>query len=297
MAGFVPPNVQFGPTKLQAFLAPITEQVGQATDMLAQWKEFKRKRDEQRQQMAAVKGQFPNAQIPSGLEDPNFALNLAKAGDTQERGEARILRAEEQAKEVQGRFDTKFAETQENALKTRLNNQKNRMINDPRIKPLHAQGIGLQQIGEVENMAKGGNTVASSALGVKMARGMGEVGVLTESDITRYVQSGRLDRKAADVLSKWFTGTPSDATLNEISQIASVLRDSFSEKIQPIYNEYIESFSEVEGKTPDEISRMMAIPYSPAQLRLPQGQGGGQTPPQKKATMRWNPTTGRVEPI
>ena len=153
-------------------------------------------------------------------------------------------------------------DVQQNAqFKTRVNNQKNRMINDPRIKPLYAQDIGLRQVGEIQGLVQGGNTVAAGALGVKMAKAMGEVGVLTDQDVARYVVSGRLDRMAADKLSRWIRGVPSDATQAEIGQIASVLRDSFSEKIQPVYNEYIEQFSEVEGLTPDEVSKKMAIPY------------------------------------
>jgi hypothetical protein len=149
-------------------------------------------------------------------------------------------------------------------LKNRVNNQKNRMINDPRVKPLYAQDIGLRQVGEVANLVKGGNTVAAGALGVKMAKAMGEVGVLTDQDVSRYVVSGRLDRMAADKLSRWIRGVPSDATQAEIGQIAEVLRDNFSQKMQPIYNEYIEQFAETEGMTPDEVSRKMAIPYIPA---------------------------------
>lgn len=178
---------------------------------------------------------------------------------------------------IGGRQDKGLDERSDAQFKNRLNNQKNRLINDPRIKPLYAQNIGLKQVGEISNLVRGGNTVAAGALGVKMAKAMGEVGVLTDADVARYVQSGRLDRMAADKLSKWTRGLPSDATQAEIGQIAQVLSDSFSEKIQPIYNEYIDQFSEVEGLTPDEVSKKMAIPYSPTKLQpLPStgGQGG-----------------------
>ena len=193
-------------------------------------------------------------------------------------------------KSIGGRQDKNLNEKEDNQFKTRLNNQKNRMINDPRIKPLYAQDIGLRQVGEIQNLVGQGNTVAAGALGVKMAKAMGEVGVLTDQDVARYVVSGRLDRMAADKLSKWLRGVPSDATQAEISQISQVLRDSFSEKIQPVYNEYLESFASVEGLTPDEVSKKMAIPYSTNKI-----QHGADGP--KKATMRWNPQTGRVEPV
>lgn len=179
--------------------------------------------------------------------------------------------------------------SESNAFKNRLNNQKNRMVNDARIKPLHSQNIGLKQISEVADIASNGNTVAAAALGVKMARGMGEVGVLTESDISRYVTSGRLDRKAADKLSSWLRGRPTDATIGEIRQIASVLSDSFQSKMQPVYNEYIESFAEVEGLSPDDVSRKMAIPYAPASLPNIQKPGPGplqgESPAQRKARL------------
>lgn len=183
---------------------------------------------------------------------------------------------------IGGRQDKGLGDRSENQFKTRLNNQKSRMVNDPRIKPLYAQDIGLKQVGEIQNMVSKGNTVAAGALGVKMAKAMGEVGVLTDQDVARYVVSGRLDRMAADKLSRMIRGVPSNATQAEISQIASVLRDSFSEKVQPVYNEYIESFSEVEGLTPDEVSRKMAIPYRTLQpLPMP----GQESPAQRKARL------------
>ena len=188
-------------------------------------------------------------------------------------------------KAIGGRQEVGIGSKEENAFKNRLNNQKNRMVNDPRIKPLHAQGIGLSQISDVANLARNGNTVAATALGVKMARGMGEVGVMTDSDVTRYVTSGRLDRKAADILSRWLRGTPTDATMAEIQQISDVLKDNFAEKMQPVFNEYIDSFSEVEGLTPDVVSKKMGIPYNPQQTSTPLPTPGQETPQQRKARL------------
>lgn len=181
---------------------------------------------------------------------------------------------------------------EDSKFKNRLNNQKNRLINDPRVKPLFAQDIGLKQVGDILSMVQQGNTVAAGALGVKMAKAMGEVGVLTDQDVARYVVSGRLDRMAGDKLSKMIRGVPSDATQAELSQIANVLRESFAERIQPVYNEYITSFAETEGIDPLDVSRKMSVPYSqPSPAQLPALQGS------RKATMRWNSQTGRLEPV
>lgn len=178
-----------------------------------------------------------------------------------------------------------------------------KMRGDPEIKPLYGQKIGLSQIDDLVDIAKSGNTVAATALGTKAARAMGEVGVLTDSDVTRYVQSGRLDRKAADVLSRWIQGKPTDATLNEISQISSVIKDRFQSNVQPVYNQYIEVLARNLDMTPDEAAFKLGVQYSPRskekdlqpirpvapQLQMPGGS--------KRATMRWNPQTGRVEPV
>lgn len=148
---------------------------------------------------------------------------------------------------------------------------------NPIAKKIREQGIGVDQLSEMTAIAAAGNTVASSAMGVKAAKAMGEVGVLTESDIKRYVQSGRLDRAAADTLSRWINGRPTEATINEIGQISNVLRDSFDEKIQPIHNTYVERLSRNYNLTPEESAYRLAVNYKPTQklptLEIPKPKG------------------------
>jgi hypothetical protein len=132
---------------------------------------------------------------------------------------------------------------------------------NPVHRKMQEQGLALSQLDDVAAVAKAGNTVASSAMGVKMARAMGEVGVLTESDITRYVQSGQLARGAADKLTRWIKGRPTEATIEEIQQIGSVLRDSFNTKVQPIYDRYINRLSTNMGISTEEASRRLDVPF------------------------------------
>ncbi len=137
----------------------------------------------------------------------------------------------------------------------------------PVIKKLMDQAIGIDQVSELANLVKGGNTVASAAMGIKMAKAMGEVGVMTETDISRYVESRKLTQRAADILGKWISGTPSNATLQEIGQISGVLKDSFGTKIQPIYDRHIDRFARSYHMKPQEAAYLLALPY-----------GGGTTP-------------------
>lgn len=133
---------------------------------------------------------------------------------------------------------------------------------DPIIKEANKQDLSLNAVNALQRLTEEGNTVAFSGLGTKMARGMGEVGVLTEQDIKRYVRSGRLDRKAADTLSSWVRGRPTEATLSEIGQITDVINDSFQSKLQPRYDRYIETYSKQEGVTPEEFASKLSLPYS-----------------------------------
>jgi hypothetical protein len=143
---------------------------------------------------------------------------------------------------------------------------------DPAIKTYKDQGMSLAAVNGIIGEAKKGNQVSASALGVKMAKTMGEVGMLSESDVTRYVQAKALDRSAADKLSKWIKGVPTDATLNDIQQIADVMRARFTEQIQPIINSYAQQMSTGIGITEDE-----ALNYL-ASERLIGGTGSTPTP-------------------
>lgn len=134
---------------------------------------------------------------------------------------------------------------------------------DPILKEFKKQEINLGAVSQLVDIVSSGNTVAFSALGTKMARGMGEVGVLTEQDIKRYVNSGRLDRKAADTLSQWILGRATTATLAEIKQISDVLKDSFSRGGQPRINAKLKRFSRVTGIPLQEVSDKLAIPFVP----------------------------------
>lgn len=138
---------------------------------------------------------------------------------------------------------------------------------DPVIKQLRKEQIGISQVGRLIDIVKDGNTVAANALGVKMARGMGEVGVLTESDITRYITSGQLSRSAGDKLNKMILGRPTDASLNELQEITNVLEQTFNERIQPRYDQYIESYAQIEQMKPDELANALSLDYSGSRRR------------------------------
>lgn len=122
-------------------------------------------------------------------------------------------------------------------------NSKAAIISNPIYKELAKQDLGSNFLVSMVDLVKQGNQVAANSMGAKAARAMGEVGVLTEQDVSRYVQGGSLPRKTADKLLKWTKGRPSDMTLEEISQVHGVFQKQFEKNVQPIINRQIETFA------------------------------------------------------
>lgn len=136
---------------------------------------------------------------------------------------------------------------------------------NPIVKEAKLRGLSLEQVNQLGELVKSGNTIAASAMAARMARSMEGGGVLTDQDLTRYVQSGQLTRAAADKLSKWMKGRPSEATVEEIQAIAPVLNDVYQSKVQAEYDNVINRVHANFGKygiTKEEAARRLDIPYS-----------------------------------
>jgi hypothetical protein len=153
---------------------------------------------------------------------------------------------------------------------------------DQELKEFKKQGLGLSQVDQLVSEIKNGNTVAGGALGAKMARAMGEVGVLTEQDVVRYVQSGMLTQKVGDKLKKMMLGRPTDATLEELQHISSILKNNFASKIQPIYDKYANRLSRIHDIPIEESYFLMD---SPNPNKKGQPQSTEQRQPQSEQNM------------
>lgn len=150
----------------------------------------------------------------------------------------------------------------ESRINTTILNYTERLEKNPILLKFREQGIAFDTLTELTDLAKSGNTVASASIGTKMAKAMGEVGVLTENDVKRYVQSKQLSRAAGDKLMSWAKGRPTDATLDEIQQINGAFQDIFGKKISPIYDTYINRLSENMGISKEEAAKRLDVPYS-----------------------------------
>ena len=247
---------------------PYAKAIDQLAPIIANALIQRQQMKEQARQAALVRESIQKGEVSEGIGDPSTILDTYKAISSRKipstAGQA-VAFVDTKTKEMfdssgnqLDSLDPNFKWTFRNLDNTdpiRSNNLKLRetglvlqhmrsMRSDPEIKSLYQMKINSGTVDELINKIKEGNTVASAALGMKMAKAMGEVGVLTDADVIRYVQSGRLDRKTADQLSRMMQGKPTDATLAEISQISNVLRDTFDSRVQPVYDTYIDSLSE-----------------------------------------------------
>lgn len=106
---------------------------------------------------------------------------------------------------------------------------------DPRTKKAFEQAMALEDIQPLVEQVKAGNQNAAAALGTRLARAMGEVGVLTDADVTRYVQGTSWGRKLQDWYSRGAEGAPSPETLEEIIQNADTISGKLQSNLQNVY--------------------------------------------------------------
>jgi len=144
---------------------------------------------------------------------------------------------------------------------------------DPVIKEIQKKQLSFASIDGLTKLVNDGNTVAFSGLGTQMARGMGEVGVLTNVDVIRYVTSGMITRKAGDRLLMWLKGKPTEATMDELADISKAMKQAWKDKAQPRYDMYINRFSGIEKISPEEFRNRLNMYSTSGAPQTPQGGG------------------------
>ena len=107
---------------------------------------------------------------------------------------------------------------------------------DPRYKKAVDQSMEFEAVNSLMDQVEAGNEMAMAALGTKLARAMGEVGVLTDTDVVRYVSGTSWGRKLLDWYKKGATGVPSDASLKEMVANVKTLRGKLKGDVSKVYS-------------------------------------------------------------
>lgn len=201
---------------------------------------LKRRQDESRQKSERFKNlmnqMYKKAMIDQ-MEGRQKAreeeLDLRKAqieGQAQRRKEEREFKREQEERRL-----TK----QERRASEKIYNVVKDFESDPLNKELKKQGLSFGQADSLIESMEEGNEVALGALGTKMARAMGEVGVLTEQDVKRYIQAQSIVRSARDRFGRAFMGRISPETIKDIKEVTSKMKKGFNKKRQTVQDKYV----------------------------------------------------------
>lgn len=107
-------------------------------------------------------------------------------------------------------------------------------------KAFKKQDLAFSQIGDIVNMVEKGNEVALGSLGAKAARAAGEVGVLTDNDIRRYIEAQSLVQKAKDRFGRLWRGKLSENTLKDLKEVSQKMAKGLSRKVGETREKYID---------------------------------------------------------
>jgi len=160
-----------------------------------------------------------------------------KAEIAKEKEEYRRLKDQKKGKEVEDKFH------RTKALKKRQEITKDKTYQEAQ------KTIGaIENIRELANDAKehGGQSLAM--LGPKLAKGIaGEVGVLTELDVTRYIQNPELIRSLEDTVSKLLKGKLTGHTHDNLMRLAEIMEKDARMKQKRLIGNEAKLYSRIMG--------------------------------------------------
>lgn len=119
---------------------------------------------------------------------------------------------------------------------------------DKVVQALNTQELSFTQMDEIIAAIKTGNQVGIGALGTKAARAMGEVGVLTDQDVKRYIEAASVIRGAQDKFGKAWKGSVSQQTLKDIGELSDKMKNGFAKKREELTKKYVDRAYENFGK-------------------------------------------------
>jgi hypothetical protein len=192
----------------------------------------------------AMQNKLPRGVIPDGLN----LVELNNIDDFVGKGMG-DLTAYQQAQLAQSgrrlKLDERQADQRDTQEKRRIGSfeksYRDKMTSDERFKNFEKQEQAFQQLPALIDAAKQGNQAAVSSLGTRMAKGMGEVGALSEGDVTRYLGNQSYSRQVKDWVSRRLQGKIPNESAADLIAVAEIMQDQVNTHIIPIYSEYASS--------------------------------------------------------
>lgn len=172
--------------------------------------------------------------------------------DVQRDAQKLAMQRREEAKEAkqsrEDRLAGQFKEAQKDKYDDKIFKATEAFEKHPTVKKLAEQGLSFGQASNLIGQMKSGNEVALGALGTKMARAMGEVGVLTNTDVKRYIEAQSIANKMKDMYGRNFYGKLSDKTVKDLEEVIGKMKKGFKAQQDSLYTRYVNKTYENYGK-------------------------------------------------
>lgn len=181
---------------------------------------------------------------------------LARRDKTEERLEASQKEREKQ---------------QENAQNKRLlDSSKILKTENPVYKKAMEQKYGLDNVLTIMDQVEKGNQASIPALGSQLARAMGEVGVLTDADVVRYLGNVSWGRKLLDWYSRGMEGELPKETLRDLKDNIGAMRTRVNQVVNRNMGEAYDRFTAVyPNEDPQRLARILGIKqYQPSEQKI-----------------------------
>jgi hypothetical protein len=117
-----------------------------------------------------------------------------------------------------------------------LNAARGLLKDDPRAKKAVEQGMALESIEPLLNEIESGNEMSISTLGSQLARAMGEVGVLTDTDVIRYVQGQAWGTKLKDWWARGAKGELPKEAIEGIRKNIKSIKTNLRSNLTSVYS-------------------------------------------------------------
>jgi len=163
------------------------------------------------------------------LRESQIDAYKARTKAQAERAKANIERQESREKLAQEREDRLARSAQLNAARGLLKD-------DPRAKKAVEQGMALESIEPLLKEIESGNEMAVQSLGTQLARAMGEVGVLTDTDVIRYVQGTSWGRKLKDWWARGAEGELPSEAIDGIRKNIKAINTNLTKNLDSVYS-------------------------------------------------------------
>jgi len=117
-----------------------------------------------------------------------------------------------------------------------LNAARGLLKDDLRAKKAVEQGMALESIEPLLNEIESGNEMSISTLGSQLARAMGEVGVLTDTDVIRYVQGQAWGTKLKDWWARGAEGELPKEAIEGIRKNIKAIKNNLRSNLTSVYS-------------------------------------------------------------